>query len=637
MAIFLSQLLFLVGLTAAQSGNAQWSDFADNFASDLAPIIALFGEQVTKQFLSESTSFLDNIIFGVAPLGILTAVVSVIRVYGSASLSRSSEGLRSLMLSFFGYASWATFFNDSLYDDKASLPPLWSFCLTVVGTVFIVTSMTLCAMLIERKSEERTFFQDIGKSDSSTLFWLQRGGQRIGDQPDKPGKPCLIKGFGSLDEAIAFIKSEESPQLTPNKAARILYYRSRLAYLASESEMPIEPGWGTEVHEMAVKLQTLLEESMGYIFSSIGMPEIRKDTRSSLLQLIAQDIFTIFIDDIADVLAPLQGVNWRQSRATVSNPPGPLDEQPYLELMNTHVEYLADKLAAAGIGSKEDALMSIVPALAMKWKLPLLEESLNDLLLAASTHRRSGRYELGQDLLTILLNSRDAPFNHRVIMAMGQLYRAACRSLNQTDHYLGVNGFEKMMRLKFKEGAESLGSLDRYKGLGEFYSEGARAIQRGSTWGIDCEWLSVKEMLTIADKTDLAKQSNKELVKLLKLAIEQGCPELVEDIWTANVKLIHEEDDEGRTPIFWAIDKHYYDTETFRTLLEWLGIPLDLADRRGTTPLAFARKSGIRGAADLLLQRMSDLEARKKTGNPWPSGWCRSAVLSQACGCSSRQ
>jgi hypothetical protein len=73
-----------------------WDDFTNNLATDLAPLIALFGEQTTKQFLSESISILDNIIFAVAPLGILTAVVSVIRVLGSASLrafiGRAQEG-----------------------------------------------------------------------------------------------------------------------------------------------------------------------------------------------------------------------------------------------------------------------------------------------------------------------------------------------------------------------------------------------------------------------------------------------------------------------------------------------------------------------------------------------------------------
>lgn len=59
-------------------------------------MITLFGEQLTKQFLSESINLLDNLIFALAPLGVLTAVVSVIRVCGSPSLKafigRAQEG-----------------------------------------------------------------------------------------------------------------------------------------------------------------------------------------------------------------------------------------------------------------------------------------------------------------------------------------------------------------------------------------------------------------------------------------------------------------------------------------------------------------------------------------------------------------
>ncbi|KAF3935762.1 Ankyrin-1 [Dactylella cylindrospora] len=64
----------------------EWDDFTNNLATDLAPLITLFGEQVTKQFLSESLSIWDNIIFSMAPLGILTAVVSAIRVCNNISL-----------------------------------------------------------------------------------------------------------------------------------------------------------------------------------------------------------------------------------------------------------------------------------------------------------------------------------------------------------------------------------------------------------------------------------------------------------------------------------------------------------------------------------------------------------------------
>jgi hypothetical protein len=45
-------------------------------------LLALFGEQVAKQFMSQSMGWADNFIFAMAPLGILTAIVGAIRVGG---------------------------------------------------------------------------------------------------------------------------------------------------------------------------------------------------------------------------------------------------------------------------------------------------------------------------------------------------------------------------------------------------------------------------------------------------------------------------------------------------------------------------------------------------------------------------
>lgn len=72
------------------------SDFTNNLATDLGPLLALFGESMTKQYLSESTSALDFLIFALAPIGTVTTVVAAIRVGGSSSLraliGRSQEG-----------------------------------------------------------------------------------------------------------------------------------------------------------------------------------------------------------------------------------------------------------------------------------------------------------------------------------------------------------------------------------------------------------------------------------------------------------------------------------------------------------------------------------------------------------------
>jgi len=92
-SIVLSLLLSLAPTVVAGDF---WDDFSNNLATDLAPFISLLGEAPTKQFLSESITIWDYIIFAAAPLGILTILTSVIRVAGSSSLrafiGRSQEG-----------------------------------------------------------------------------------------------------------------------------------------------------------------------------------------------------------------------------------------------------------------------------------------------------------------------------------------------------------------------------------------------------------------------------------------------------------------------------------------------------------------------------------------------------------------
>ncbi|KAH8777423.1 hypothetical protein F5883DRAFT_395894, partial [Diaporthe sp. PMI_573] len=322
-------------------------DITNNLASDLAPLITLFGEQATKQFLSESTSFIDSIIFSMAPLGLITAVVSVIRIYGSSSqksiIGRSQEahgvaeaelcsstsqdvcelwsnggicrvfgrpkildfvydpstkrefhpkysehkigkgivekgpccgimrprdlfsnpesgwedvsskpwkeprsqarsvgarlededleaesyvspnltlniGIRKIppglhwlvlilgvgvQLGFFGYATWATFYDPTFLNEEApsSEAKVW-FALTTSGTILLVFGMFLCARMIDLKSGERRFKRSGGTSD---IFWLQPGGQRIGDQ--------LFHAFAYSERRDEYITSRrlESP------------------------------------------------------------------------------------------------------------------------------------------------------------------------------------------------------------------------------------------------------------------------------------------------------------------------------------------------------------------------------------------------------------------------------------------
>ncbi|RPA85575.1 hypothetical protein BJ508DRAFT_178439 [Ascobolus immersus RN42] len=75
-------------------------DASNNLFSDIAPLLSLFGEQVAKQFLASSSTWEDNILFAMGPLGIMTAVVSAIRIGGPlwlrAVIGRARESRASV-------------------------------------------------------------------------------------------------------------------------------------------------------------------------------------------------------------------------------------------------------------------------------------------------------------------------------------------------------------------------------------------------------------------------------------------------------------------------------------------------------------------------------------------------------------
>lgn len=51
-------------------------ELSNNLFSDLVPLLTLFGEQVTKPFLTLSLGWADNILLAVGPLGVLTTGAS---------------------------------------------------------------------------------------------------------------------------------------------------------------------------------------------------------------------------------------------------------------------------------------------------------------------------------------------------------------------------------------------------------------------------------------------------------------------------------------------------------------------------------------------------------------------------------
>lgn len=59
------------------------ADFISSIATAVGPLILLFGELATKQFLSTSLCLSDNVLLAMGPIGIITVAVSTIRLIGS--------------------------------------------------------------------------------------------------------------------------------------------------------------------------------------------------------------------------------------------------------------------------------------------------------------------------------------------------------------------------------------------------------------------------------------------------------------------------------------------------------------------------------------------------------------------------
>ena len=74
-----------VNIMAANNTTTPDSDsFFNSAFFDLAPLLTLFGDGVTKQFLGTSMGMVDPILLAIAPIGIMTVIVSAIRVGGNS-------------------------------------------------------------------------------------------------------------------------------------------------------------------------------------------------------------------------------------------------------------------------------------------------------------------------------------------------------------------------------------------------------------------------------------------------------------------------------------------------------------------------------------------------------------------------
>ncbi|KAF5013973.1 hypothetical protein FDECE_61 [Fusarium decemcellulare] len=108
-------------------------DFTNNLFTDLAPILALFGERVTMQFMSQALGWADCMVLAMAPLGIITIIVSAIRVGGpmwlKAIVGRAKENMSAAEMELMSSTSREVC---ELYNGKSIVrcqgtAPVWEY------------------------------------------------------------------------------------------------------------------------------------------------------------------------------------------------------------------------------------------------------------------------------------------------------------------------------------------------------------------------------------------------------------------------------------------------------------------------------------------------------------------------------
>ena len=394
----------------------------------------------------------------------------------------------------------------------------------------------------------------------------------------------------------------------------------RIQLLSPKSLDPSDPFTKSDHHTDPSIMLDILDWQDDETDEGSGDGVLALQSRSSPLQMIAQDIFTIFIARIADIIERLKDAVPRQSPFAATNPPGNSQERPYLGLMNTHVESITDMIVAAGIATRQDALMSIIPPLLQRSKLPQLDSVIEDLLSYARSLRRECRFQVGEDLLKGLFYLGPSQYQERVTRALGELYRAGIRSQNQQEQNFGTRGFEEMKNVcgKSKLSANMKVILDDYKSVWQFFKE------RGSPQDLEGniedhlknlpKELTRTRALTLTKEINLSKATLADLSYIIRWAIGRNSPELIEDLWAIKKHLINEADMYGRTPIFWAIEIGC-GADTFRALLEWPNVRPDAHDKEGKTPLLLAAEKGCYEAVDALLKQGVDSLAHDKEGS----------------------
>ncbi|KAK6532177.1 hypothetical protein TWF694_003337 [Orbilia ellipsospora] len=370
-------------------------------------------------------------------------------------------------------------------------------------------------------------------------------------------------------------------------------------------------------------------------------------TTASQLQLLAQDIFTLFTSKLMGIIEPLEDVGLRSRNSQEGAIYGTnLKDSPFLGLTEPNIEALCERFIVAGLGTREDAMMSIIPSLLQKQKLPFQDETVRRLVRTAQLQRRNGDFQKCESTLAGLLQLQTPSVEKSIVRSFGELYRFAIRSYRQADRELA-------RRVKTKI-ANMLCHTEEAKHMRQIYGTVAQYIQdpnHASPIIIDTKndktWKELADELYDHDhdhevrpfgllltaKYDVSRAHLSLISDIIMWAIKNNCPELIEDLWESARSQARklwngstpQNEDRGHfrlyahqtkdsTPLIWAI-KNKCDLETFQSILDWPDADIERPDSDGATALLIAAEGNLVGQVRALLEAEVNTGARDQRDN----------------------
>jgi ankyrin repeat protein len=362
---------------------------------------------------------------------------------------------------------------------------------------------------------------------------------------------------------------------------------------------------------------------------NVGLISVQ--TENSVLAMATQDIFTSFINALASITSPLEGVNIVQSLrsdAIAEEVISTSQVRPFLGLAHNHTDRLVDLFMQAELGTREDALLSVIPPFHSRSLLPSLLKEYEQLKSQARKLRADERWEQAENLLMSLCDETKSTSHQaeELLGELGELYRKAMRSTDNRN--FGYRGVCKMLTIRAKKTDKAEKIRQSYswvavelakerQDLEEIHTE-VRAAARtyenlfngGTTLQDAIKFESAYPVgLLMAErfKEQIKKEKQSLGMQLLIWAAHKGCKELTEDLLDAGVD-VNVHDDKQRTPLSYASEQGH--SEVLENLLE-AGATVT-ADKKGWTPFTWAVKEGRYHVVQRFLEMNIDVELKDR-------------------------